>query len=94
MPSVKCSVDDCRHWGPGGVCRADAISVNRARSARTEFADEPGSAPGREQAPGETRQTAPDDFRGTCCETMRRRREGPGEAEEGRRGSRGGRCRP
>ncbi|MEW6226772.1 MAG: DUF1540 domain-containing protein, partial [Bacillota bacterium] len=70
MPNVKCSVDSCEYWGRGGACNADTISVNRAPSARTEFADEPGSIPARERPAGEARPAPDDDFRGTCCGTM------------------------
>lgn len=92
MPKVKCSVDSCEYWGRSGTCNADTISVNKASSARTEFADEPGSIPAKEQPTGKARPTLDDDFRGTCCGTMRRRRR---EAvDEQSREPRKGHCRP
>ncbi|MEW5867227.1 MAG: DUF1540 domain-containing protein [Bacillota bacterium] len=91
MPNVKCSVDNCEYWGRGGVCNADTISVNKAPSASTEFADEPGSIADRDRPAGETGAAPADDSRRTCCGTMRRRREG---AVGERRGPRMGPCRP
>ncbi|MEW6227665.1 MAG: DUF1540 domain-containing protein [Bacillota bacterium] len=38
ITGVKCTVDECVHWGTGNVCEADAIEVNTnpaaARGAR------------------------------------------------------------
>ncbi len=75
MPNVKCSVDSCQYWCPGGNCSADSISINKLPSAGIEVADEPGSVPEKERSAEERRQATDDDLRGTCCGTMRRRRE-------------------
>jgi len=67
MTEVRCTVDSCKFWGMGDVCKADLIWVknNLRGDAGIEIATEWGEA----KSSRKSAQTSDQ----TCCETMRPR---------------------
>lgn len=89
MTNVRCSVDTCKFWGEGEVCKADAVWVKNNMTNdtddelyQTEFADEPGIKPDENK-----KSTSAGTSSQTCCETMR-----PHEKHNQNKGKRGSHC--
>lgn len=88
---VRCTVHSCEFWGKGDYCTADQIWVmnNLAPAEDDDFFFDPtlelGDEPGTERVKGGpgVGDAAADTSHQTCCETMRPKKEGPGDSHRG-----------